>query len=228
MTQWTNRPPATHDGHALAIARTPATGTLTLIVTSPDLIGCRTHFYKGRTTPCTETKCHACNEGMPWRWHAYLGAADPKTGRHVLIELTATGCQPLAQYHELTGTLRGATIALSRPSGKYNGRVVARVSPIAISPMQLPPPPDVPHALAIIWNVPYSSIAPGPTNAETRIASIDGNQVEAAQRHPAEPPISAERKRERIAAAARELADHNARIHDATNTTGGNGSATRP
>lgn len=52
MINWTNVAPPEPRGPALPIRRTPAYKALIATCTSKDLIGCYTHFYKGKTMPC--------------------------------------------------------------------------------------------------------------------------------------------------------------------------------
>lgn len=50
-------------GPAFPIVRTPISRPLTAIVTSPNLVGCYTHYFKGRTIPCEGSGCRLCMEG---------------------------------------------------------------------------------------------------------------------------------------------------------------------
>lgn len=55
-------------GPAFPIIRTPASRPLTAIITSPNLVGCYTHYFKGRTTPCEGADCQLCLQGSePYR-----------------------------------------------------------------------------------------------------------------------------------------------------------------
>lgn len=50
-------------GPAFPILRTPAARPITAIITSPDLVGCFTHYFKGRTVPCEGAGCRLCLQG---------------------------------------------------------------------------------------------------------------------------------------------------------------------
>jgi len=63
MPTFTHDVPTDPRGPAFPIVRTPPGRPLTAIVTSPNLVGCYTHYFKGRTTPCDSTPCHLCAIG---------------------------------------------------------------------------------------------------------------------------------------------------------------------
>jgi hypothetical protein len=159
MPHWSNQPPADPRGNSLPLTRTPAAKQLRGIITSPDLLGCITHFWKGRTLPCESPHCEACTEGMPWRWHAYLGLFLPETRQHVLFECTAQVAEKLVTYRTAHGSLRGVGLLASRPSRRPNGRVaILRWTP-DVDPDSLPDPPNIVAALAVIWNIPTAQLS---------------------------------------------------------------------
>lgn len=63
MPKWSNRVPTDPRGPSFPIVRTPTWKPLIAIVTSDDLIGTFTHFYKGRTMPCQGHGCTRCAAG---------------------------------------------------------------------------------------------------------------------------------------------------------------------
>lgn len=63
MPTFSHDVPTDPRGPAFPIVRTPPGRPLTAIITSPDLVGCYTHYFKGRTSPCDSPKCHLCAIG---------------------------------------------------------------------------------------------------------------------------------------------------------------------
>ena len=57
MPGWSTEVPANPRGPAYPLLRTPPNKPLIAIITSADLIGCYTHYYKGRTVPCEGDNC---------------------------------------------------------------------------------------------------------------------------------------------------------------------------
>lgn len=155
MPNFTSTPPAVPAGYALRIVRTPAQKPITGIVTSTDLVGCATHYTGNRTVPCEgQDHCKACQDGLSWRWHGYLGCILTDTLEHVLFEFTATASDTFQNYYKVQATMRGCHFRASRPSGKHNGRVVIACKPYDQSRARLPDPPDVEGILCHIWGVP--------------------------------------------------------------------------
>lgn len=158
MPRYQTRPPKDHRGQSLPLIRTPAAPPIHLIVTSHNLIGLATHYFKGRTTPCTDEACPACNEGYAWRWHGYVSAITSGAHEHVLFEMTAQAAEPLAAYADRYGTLRGCIIAASRLHKRRNGRVILSTKPGDLTKITLPTAPDVCKVLSIIWNLPADAV----------------------------------------------------------------------
>jgi len=143
---------------ALSIVRTPTLKAIVAVVTTPDMLGTYTHWWKGRTIPCERPQCEACDAGTPRRWHSWLGAITVSTSEPFLFELTAGAAPPLTQYKEAYGTLRGCLFQASRASARPNARVVIRTKPADLSKIKLPDPPDLVKCLAILWNLPAQDI----------------------------------------------------------------------
>lgn len=153
MPTFSTSPPPEPHGNALQLVRTPPIGSLRAIVTSSDMIGCHTHFWHGRTMPCEVENCKPCQEGMPFRWHAWLSALTAKVKQHVLFEVTAQAAEHFVQYREANGTLRGCLFEASRPSRRPNGRVHISTRPACLSDIRIPDEPNLISALSIIWNI---------------------------------------------------------------------------
>jgi len=178
MPTWRNQLPPEGKNHGFDLCRTPASGTLMGIITCEDLIVCDTHFWHGRTLPCErltndegktidDTPCQACREKAAWRTHVYVSAFDMKKREHFLFECTTLAAKPLAEYREATGTLRGCILNASRPKGQKNAKVAIVTNTANLGRCQIPPPPDIPAALAVIWRLPRAAIAEEPQRNKT-------------------------------------------------------------
>lgn len=153
MPQFSNCPPKDPRGHALPLVRTPAGRALTAIATSDDLVGCPTHFWGGRTVPCEIDDCKPCNEGHPWRWHAWLSAYDPRDHRAFVFEVTARVAEIFVAYRDAHGTLRGCKFRAQRRTMAANSRVFLECQPCDLQGQHLPDPPNLIKCLSVIWNI---------------------------------------------------------------------------
>lgn len=148
---WTNRPPEGEYSDAYRLIRVPATTPIMGIVTSADIIGTQTHFWRGRTRPHTQTHCEACEAGNEPRWHGYVSIMGTKTGEHAILELTPTTVKTIEKWIAEHGSIRGATIIASRLGKKINGRILVQLKPTIDQARELPKPIDIPKALLRLW-----------------------------------------------------------------------------
>lgn len=169
---WTSVIPLEKKGNSLKLRRTPAKGKLTGIVTSVDLLGHKTHYWHGRTMPCEEHGCEACEEGAGFRWHFYTGIFSQKFGGHFIFECTGNAAEGFAIYRTLTATLRGAYFEAERTGCRPNSPVIVRCKPCDLTGIALPDPPDIKRILAMIWGLPASAIVPDGAIRGTPIAAI--------------------------------------------------------
>lgn len=153
MPTYTNQPPKPDKGPALPIRRTPAYKPLIAISTAEDILGTYTHYYQGRTTPCEAPNCPACNDGIPFRWHAYLTAIDTDTGLHFIFECTAQAAEAFTTYRSAHGTIRGCQFKATRMHAKPNARIIIQTKPADLTERNLPQAPDLCAALAILWQL---------------------------------------------------------------------------
>lgn len=152
MPDWTRRPPTTDAQAGIRLVRCPPTGKLVAIILSRDLIGTRTHYDGTRTKPCEGESCPLCSKGYPWRWHGYLALWLPLARERVLLELTASASERIADAVAAQGHLRGLDITITRPRQKPNSRVVVQVGSLRHSDADLPDEPDTPRILTYIWS----------------------------------------------------------------------------
>ncbi len=156
--QWYNHLPPETQTQSLPIRRTPASKTLTAVITSEDLVGTFTHFYRGRTTPCERPDCEPCREGHPWRYHAYVGAWSRNSNLHFIFEMTAQAAEKLVEYREKHLSLRACQLEVYRWGKKTNGRVVLKATPSGVPPTDLPAQPDLVKCLSVLWNLPVPDL----------------------------------------------------------------------
>lgn len=157
MPDWSNVVPAVDKHLAFTLRRTPSDHPLDAIVTSEDMVGCYTHFWGHRTVPCETPDCPACAAGMPFRWHCYMAAIDPKTREHFLFECTASAAKYFEQHRAAHGTLRGCFFRAMRPKRGRNSKVEILTKPADLTKIQLPPAPNVIQAMCVIWQIPTSA-----------------------------------------------------------------------
>jgi len=153
MPQFSNVPPEDPRGHALQLLRTPTGRALVAIATSDDLIGCPTHFWGGRTVPCETQDCKACNEGIPWRWHAWLSAWSVANHQHFIFETTSRVAKIFVAYRTAHSTLRGCKFRARRRTMAPNSRVLVECQPTDLEGIKLPQSPDLVKCMSIIWNI---------------------------------------------------------------------------
>lgn len=181
---FSNAPPTDDRSFGLTLIRTPADRPLVAVITSDDLVGCNTHYWGGRTVPCQRPVCKPCADGIPFRWHGYVGVFSPTTGKHALLELTAQACDPIAQYVLAHGTTRGAKIECSRHGRKQNGRVWTAISEAKSIPANLPDAPNIPAILAVIWNMPRAAMEPATRLEGDPEIIVNGETVDRLQTYP--------------------------------------------
>lgn len=153
MPNWSPDVPERDGPRSMPLRRTPTSGQLRAVITSPDLIGCNTHFFQGHTMPCSSPDCEACQKGVPWAWHGYLAAIAGGTREHFLFEFTPQVGDIFKEYRGFHGTLRGCIITAVRHNNRSNGRVIVQTKPGDLAAMALPDPPDLEACMAIIWNL---------------------------------------------------------------------------
>ena len=142
----------------MPLLRTPALRPMVAIITSPDMIGCYTHFFGGRTVPHDDQNCLACSRGVPSRWHGYVSARDTKTALHYMFEFTAQAAEAFQTYKQANGTLRGCKFQATRRDKRVNGRVIIQTKTADLTLENLPQPPILAAVMATIWSLPQSTV----------------------------------------------------------------------
>lgn len=179
MLHLTHQPPDNPNGQPLPIRRTPPKGVLTATITAANLLGTATHFWGGRTTPCTNPTCDACAAGTPWRWHAYVSAIEFLSQTHFLFECTAAAADAFVRFARERGTLRGCTFRASRSSTRMNARVIIETHLYTGQPKDLPAEPNIILALARLWNIPANQITTPEAREIQEVLSVLDSQIAA-------------------------------------------------
>lgn len=156
MLEFSPHPPLDSCRYVMRVLRTPTRGKLRLTVTSNTLLGTPTHWYTGRTLPCTGQDCEACQAGSSTRWHGYLAAYDPETQEHLLFEFTKKAALAFAAYRQRHNTLRGCEFLASRNAPKPNAQLVLRFKQSDIPDADLPQSPNLPAILCHLWGIPIT------------------------------------------------------------------------
>lgn len=158
MPAWSTDLPPAPQHRGFDLRRTPPDKPVRAIVTCETLHVCFTHFWGGRTRPCERPDCEACRAMSPARAHCYVSAFDPATKDHFLFECTASAAVPFQDWQSTYGSMRGCLFQASRPKRRRNSKVELLTKPCDLTKITLPNPPDVPLAMAVIWQLPGASI----------------------------------------------------------------------
>lgn len=172
MPDWSNQIPDDPRGQSLPIMRTPGHKPLEAIITSHDLIGCFTHFWKGSTHPCEGENCEACQDGTRYLWHAYTSAVDCFTNLHFIFECTAKSAEYLTAHRDKYASLRGCLFKAVRWHNRPNGRILIQTKMADLAERQLPDPPDLKKCMAIIWNIPTDDVQTPTYDQQTKMKTI--------------------------------------------------------
>lgn len=151
--EWSATPPTDESNYGYRLIRCPAFKALRAIILNSTLLGTRTHYHKARTLPCDGLNCTRCQEGLPWRWHAYLAVLAGENRERCILELTAQSAEQLKPTLAEFGTLRGTEIMIQRPSQKPNGRVRLLARRNGVPHEAWPDEPDVGKIMLHIWGL---------------------------------------------------------------------------
>lgn len=197
MPTWSNQLPAQGKHHGFDLRRTPATSAICAVCTCDDLLVCDTHFWHGRTTPCERTVneegrtvddslCSACRDKQAWRTHVYVSAFDVRSHEHFVFECTANAAKAFAEYRAAANTLRGCSFHASRPKQGPNSKVVIATNTVNLTKVNLPAPPDLPRALAIIWRLPQTALPVVEPAYEPPTIRANGHKLKSMREQPAD------------------------------------------
>lgn len=139
------------EGHDLW--RVPASGIQGLTILSHDTVGAYVHYFGGRTQPCTDVGCKACEANKQPRWRGYLFVLRGRSERTGVVELTAACMAEIDQAFSTYRTLRGCGLTLTRKGQLANGKLYADLHAPKESRVALPKAPSLEKFLAKIWDL---------------------------------------------------------------------------
>lgn len=151
--QWNRRPDPKGYTTKYTLRRCPTRGRLHVVILSHDMQCAPTHYFAGRTRPCSGTACQACARNHMPRWHGWIAAIDLDTNEHVVVELSRAVCDKVTAIFDERRTLRGMRMILERKNPKPNAAIHARFAPPAAGTGELEEAPDVRPILARIWEI---------------------------------------------------------------------------
>ena len=153
-------PPAHLRRYSLLTARPGE--ELRVLLTSPKLITCRTHYHPSESKPhVTSGPCPWCaGRGTP-RWKGYACCVHVITGKAAIVEVTLNAVQTCPGLEAKKTSLRGQVLTLRRRGSAPNAPVLANLEPAngTLARIPLPAPFDLWQALLTIWNVSDEEVA---------------------------------------------------------------------
>jgi hypothetical protein len=177
---WSTTPPPAPQQRPLSLIRVAPGRALSAIITVERAIYLDTHFWHGRTSPCTGLDCEPCSEGCARRSHCYVAVFTAGDHKHLLLELTQTAADPLAEYCTTFGSLRGCWINARRAKPQPNSRIEMTCRPADLAKIQLPREPDLLTALTTIWRLPANAFSTITDEPGTQALQVDLERLRAA------------------------------------------------
>ncbi len=164
MSQWTEEIPDPKDFAAIRLIRVPTAGTITGLITSPNIIGCWTHWDAYRTQPCPGLEpppnpephwqpCRLCKDAQPRRWHAWISLYLEVQSRQIVLQLPTLAATNLRDARAQYGYLRGLVAAFSRQHKRPNSRILVETRPLLRPQTFVPEPVDIKRYMSLIWQV---------------------------------------------------------------------------
>lgn len=134
------------------IVRLKANERMQVVCLNDDLTGADIH-YTFRTEPCVREHgdCPLCNEGKAYRWEGYFLGWSPSTNVTAIYAVSEANAATFESFHEREGSLRGATITMSR-GARSNERVKVGIMKGALSLAALPSDQPIDKILNAIWH----------------------------------------------------------------------------
>lgn len=143
------------------------------VIVSDDLLGVRTHYWRGRTIPCLIKCCEPCQAAHANRWHGYLLVINTLSHERVAFEFGPNNVELFDELRKQYGSLRGVKFVTARAQKKPNGRVVCVPRGKTENMAKLPSDEPIWPILAHLWGfraekraAAAAPIGAGPTEAE--------------------------------------------------------------
>ena len=131
--QWDDSHETARRKNSWQLRRTPHRAKLDAWIVSDTPLGVWTHYFGGKTMPCSGDSCKACQDDRSPRKHWYLACIEKNTGDRFLLELTDRGADGIIEAAADGTSLRGRHIRTWR----INSRQTAQSNP--------PSAPHSPH-----------------------------------------------------------------------------------
>lgn len=162
-----NRPAHVVSFKCLDLTRTPPRGGLRGMITCEKSLGTFTHFWGGKTVPCGDSLCDACEGKAAKRWHSYFSLWTPAPSKHLLVEIPLAAAEELWAWEDRHASLRDTHVTLARRADRDNGRVTITFSLAHAGQLALPSPPDIEQQLRVIWGLELREHVSPTTAADT-------------------------------------------------------------
>lgn len=151
--QWDDSHETARRKNSWQLRRTPQRAKLDAWIVSETPLGVWTHYFGGKTMPCSGDSCKACQDDRSPRKHWYLACIEKNTGDRFLLELTDRGADGVIEAAANGASLRGRHIRTWRINSRPNGAVESNIGAPLPAHIKLPPQPDIRECLITIWGV---------------------------------------------------------------------------
>lgn len=165
------------------LIRVPAAGLKNLIILSGDVVGCFTHHWGGRTSPCLPDTCPACDHGARRDWKGYLCCLRPSNRQVVMVEITPATMANFRDAFNRLRTLRGCTLNLTRKGDVKQGKMHAHIVQPKGDQSHLPDPVSQRKFLSRLWRLDFKTpqeITTDEMLEREKTISIDGERLKQA------------------------------------------------
>lgn len=157
-TRFQNRPNQDDLPQSWKILRATKKGTQRVMMLADDCVGCYVHYWHGRTRPCYRNDCEPCGMGQRPRWRGYIPVWTPAPSVGKLLEITPSVVADFDRWIQTEGTLRGASVKLSRKGNVPNGELQCDIAKPTGFAVNLPPCPNTMQLLARIWKLTHAPL----------------------------------------------------------------------
>lgn len=166
---WDDRPDTPRLRNKCQLVRTPRGGKIQAVIISTAAQAVWTHYYGGRTQPCSGADCEMCEAQGTRRRHVYVAIWNPDTAKTVMLEVTDTAGVELLLWKQEGRPLRGRMIRTVRLNSRVNAPVEVTIGDDVSAKYQLPPEPEIRDSLRIIWHLAHDPSAYTDAEQGTRV-----------------------------------------------------------
>lgn len=123
------------------------------LVTCDKFLEVETHFIGGRTLPCLDEGCAACDLKRPRRYEAFASVVWSHNTKHQIVRLTRNAMLMAKSALIDVCSPRGYVLEIERRTARANGRLVVTVDPTIVPGRKMPDAPDLLAHLARVWRI---------------------------------------------------------------------------